>query len=259
MVGAVTGAMAGGQCSSTIPWPSGQFAGEAASLKALAAVIGGPVVPTVLDVAEQHLLLEDLGPPPPVIEQNTQYWHQFGEMLAAIHDQHGPHHGFTCDTWCGGTQQPNPPTTDGHSFFMHHRLAHQMLLAERQNLLPASTARAIEGIIARVPELIPEQPPSLTHGDLWSGNMLCTSRGEPALIDASSAWCWAETDLAMSCLFGEPPTPFYQAYEACRPQVRGWRQRAPVYQLYHMLNHLNLFGSAYLGSVKNLVNRIGTT
>ena len=87
------------------------------------------------------------------------------------------------------------------------------------------------------------------HGDLWSGNALTDNRGRPALIDPSAHWGWAEADLGMTSLFGGFPEAFYAAYEAARPQVSGWRQRADVYQLYHLLNHLNLFGSSYHSQV----------
>lgn len=221
--------------------PPGQFPGEAAGLRALAAVTVGPRVPTVLAVDDRCLLLEDLASGP----RQRDYWPTFGTALARLHHHYGPHFGFTCTTWCGATEQPNPATSDGFAFFAEHRLGYQARLAVDHGRLSQREARLVERVGERLPKLIPAQPASLVHGDLWSGNAHVDPNGQPAMLDPSAHWGWAEADLAMTALFGGFPPEFYAAYEAARPAVAGWRDRAEVYQLYHVLNHLNLFGSSY--------------
>jgi fructosamine-3-kinase len=102
--------------------------------------------------------------------------------------------------------------------------------------------------------LIPVQPPALIHGDLWSGNALTGSLGEPALIDPAAHFGWAEAELAMTAMFGSFPFEFYRAYEQARPLEPDYRQRFPIYNLYHLLNHLVLFGTGYLGDVLNVLH-----
>jgi fructosamine-3-kinase len=101
------------------------------------------------------------------------------------------------------------------------------------------------------------QRAALVHGDLWTGNLHACADGELALIDAAAVhYGWAETDLAMLTLFGEPPAAFFEAYETAAGIDAGWRERAPLYNLYHLLNHMNLFGSSYLGAVRSVLGRV---
>nr|WP_051414220.1 fructosamine kinase family protein [Pseudoxanthomonas suwonensis] len=106
-------------------------------------------------------------------------------------------------------------------------------------------------------ECVPRQPPSLLHGDLWIANLHPCADGGLALIDAAAAHHgWAEADLAMLTLFGEPPAAFFDAYREASGIDPGWRDRAPLYNLYHLLNHLNLFGGGYLGVVRAVLGRV---
>jgi fructosamine-3-kinase len=101
-------------------------------------------------------------------------------------------------------------------------------------------------------------PPVLIHGDLWTANLHACANGELALIDAGAVHDgWAEADLAMLTLFGEPPPAFFAAYESESGNGGSWRERAPLYNLYHLLNHLNLFGAGYLGAVRAVLSRYG--
>ncbi|NPA27399.1 MAG: fructosamine kinase family protein [Chloroflexi bacterium] len=231
--------------------PEDMFAREAEGLQALRAAPGGPTVPEPYLWGPDFLLMEDLRPAP----RRSDYWPRFGRQLAHMHQKTGPAFGFPHDNYIGLTPQPNPWTQDGYTFFAQHRLLYQAQLAHRRGLLPTEDVRAVERLAARLPEWIPEQPPSLLHGDLWSGNALTDAQGNPAIVDPAAYYGWAEADLAMTALFGAFPEIFYQAYQEVRPLEPGWRERFPLYNLYHLLNHLNLFGLGYRESVRHILRR----
>jgi len=230
--------------------PADMFAREAEGLAALADA-NGPTVPAVYLSGPDFLLLEDLRPYPPT----PTYWEEFGLRLAMMHQATHTHYGFAHDNYCGETPQPNPWTESGHEFFAEHRLRHQARLARDRERLDAPDIRRIERICERLPDLVPPQSPALTHGDLWRGNALCGPRGEPALIDPAAHFGWAEAELAMTLLFGGFPRAFYDVYAASYPLAPGWRGRMDLYNLYHLLNHLNVFGASYLGRVQDVLHR----
>ncbi|MBN1665608.1 MAG: fructosamine kinase family protein, partial [Anaerolineales bacterium] len=153
------------------------------------------------------------------------------------------------------TPQPNPWQADGYRFFAEQRLLYQARLARRRNLIEAADLAQVEGLAARLPDLVPEQPAALLHGDLWTGNAASDSAGRPALIDPAAYYGWAEAELAMTTLFGSFPAEFYAAYEEARPLAPGYRGRFDLYNLYHLLNHVNLFGRGYLGQVQAILRR----
>ncbi len=234
----------------THPTPPEQFfASEAAGLKALAAT-DTVSVPEVVAFDEQGLLLSYLEPDRP----SRANWIALGEQLAALHSQSLEDFGFTQDNYCGLTRQPNPPTADGWHFFAYHRLLWQAELARRNRRLEKTDLVAVEKLCERLPELIPRQPPCLLHGDLWSGNLLF-SGGAPWLIDPAVWQGQAEAELAMTRLFGGFPEIFYSSYLACHPLEPEWEERSELYNLYHLLNHLNLFGGSYLADVRSVLRR----
>ncbi len=230
--------------------PPDMFAREAEGLQALR-VPDGPVVPEPFVWGARFILMEDLRPGP----RRPEYWPEFGRRLAALHHHIGPQFGFAHDNYIGLTPQPNPWTDDGYAFFAQHRLGYQAARAHRRGLLSAADRARVERLAERLPEWIPPQPASLLHGDLWSGNALTDAAGRPAIVDPAAYYGWAEADLAMTALFGAFPDAFYRAYEEARPLEPGYRERFPLYNLYHLLNHLNLFGTAYLGSVQAILDR----
>lgn len=231
--------------------PDDMFVRESEGLRALAAAQGGPRVPEPLLAGESFLLLEDLAPAP----RAPDYWEGLGRQLARLHQHADRRYGFPHDNYIGSTPQPNPWTDNGHRFFARQRLQFQADLARQRGLLDAKEHGMVERLSARLPELVPEQPASLIHGDLWSGNALADSQGQPALIDPAAHYGWAEAELAMTALFGGFPRVFYSAYESARPLEPGYRDRFPIYNLYHLLNHLNLFGRSYHAQVKGILRR----
>jgi fructosamine-3-kinase len=178
-----------------------------------------------------------------------------GKGLARLHLATAEQFGFDHDNYIGLTPQSNGWTRDGHEFFGRQRLGYQGDLAVRRNLLSSGERARLERLIDRLPELTPSQPASLIHGDLWGGNLIAGPGGEPALIDPAAHYGWAEADLAMTALFGGFDPAVYAAYQDCRPLAPGWRERFEIYNLYHLLNHLNLFGGGYHAGVMAVLRR----
>ncbi len=228
------------------------FSREMDALRMLA-VPEGPRVPIPYLHGHEFLLLEDLNPAKP----SGDFWESFGQQLAALHLHVGLNFGFEENNFIGSTPQPNPWTADGYEFFAEHRLGYQAELALQQGLINRADFRAVLALATKLPHLVPEQPASLIHGDLWSGNAIAGPNGEPAIIDPAAYYGWAEAELGMTNLFGGFPEAFYKAYEEARPLEDGWRGRLPIYNLYHLLNHVNLFGAGYLGQVRSILQRFG--
>lgn len=228
---------------------SRMLAGEAAGLKAMADT-DSVLVPEVLEYTDHILALSWLEP----ARAAAPDWARAGAALAAMHNSDGPGFGFSVPTFCGHTIQPNQWEQDGYVFFADKRLRYQVRLARDRDLLGQEDVKRIEALCNKLPHLVPEQKPGLLHGDLWRGNFHPCTQGI-AMVDPAAWYGWPEAELAMTTLFGEPPLAFYQAYEHVCPQVKGWRERADLYNLYHLLNHLNLFGVSYLGGVRSVLKQ----
>ncbi|WP_368563043.1 fructosamine kinase family protein [Pseudoxanthomonas sp. UTMC 1351] len=233
--------------------PAGFFAMEAHGL-ALLETAGGLRVPHVHAVVEDALVIEDLGRGQP----SSVAWERAGGALARQHRCTANEFGLDRDGWCGDGAQLNIRMQDGWRFFAECRLLPQAKRARDTGLLIERDILSVERICAELPMRIPKQPPALLHGDLWLGNLHPCADGELALIDAGAVhYGWAEADLAMLTLFGETPAVFFDAYQSELGINGDWRERVPVYNLYHLLNHLNLFGGSYLQPVRNAMSRVG--
>jgi len=115
--------------------------------------------------------------------------------------------------------------------------------------------RSVEVICHRLPDLVPPQPASLIHGDLWGGNMMTGPLGEPVLIDPAAHYGWAEAELGMMHLFGGFDARVFEEYAARRTLAPGWRNRLDLYNIYHLLNHVNLFGAGYVEQLRRALSR----
>lgn len=256
----------------------GFFAAEEQGLNALrsAGVIGVPeLLGTGTDRRQgfSFLLLEYMESAPQV----SDYWEIFGRQLARLHradcgglvpapstavsacsagaagstdTNEGAEwkYGFVADNYIGAAIQINTPKKSWVEFFRECRLLPQLRMADRY--LDAGLRRKADRLLAHLDRYLREPEfPSLVHGDLWGGNVLCGSDGRAWLIDPAAYVGDFETDLAMTELFGRFPPAFYRAYQEENPVDGEYQERKPIYQLYHLLNHLNLFGRSYLGSV----------
>ncbi len=188
-----------------------------------------------------------------------KFFHRFGQQLADLHRlATADRFGFDHDNYLGATPQPNGWTSDWVDFWAEHRLGHQMRLARQLDLSDTELETRSERLIQRLPDLIGSvtEPPSLLHGDLWSGNFMVGSDGEPVLIDPAAYYGHREAELAMCRLFGGFDPSFFLAYESSWPLEPGARERLDLYQLYHLLNHLNLFGSGYRSQCLAILRRL---
>ena len=201
------------------------------------------------------LILEAIQPGRP----KRSFFPDFGRRLANLHRKATAHQfGFAHDNYLGATAQPNPWTADWVDFWAEHRLGHQLRLARRRGFSDPELEVCAERLIDRLPELIGSvtEPPSLLHGDLWSGNFMVDAQGEPVLIDPAAYYGHREAELAMCHLFGGFERSFFEAYEDAWPLAPGAEQRLDLYQLYHLLNHLNLFGSGYRSQCLAILKRL---
>jgi len=218
------------------------FAAEAEGLEALRPHVR---VPQVLERGIRNgrafILLEHLD-----LKRSGDYA-ALGRMLAALHRQTGLRFGWTRDNYIGLAPQQNGWCDDWTRFWRERRMLPQIELAERNGFqLTEPSYRLLEN---RRPQ------PSLLHGDLWSGNAGFTADG-PVVFDPAVYYGDREADLAMTELFGGFPREFYRAYDEAFPLDAGYEKRKHLYNLYHLLNHLNLFGGGYLGQVKATLGRL---
>lgn len=249
--------------------PVGFFEAEVAGLDALRDAASGLVVPRVVtgsfvsgpsdphvDVgAPSFLVLEFL--PPGVGRGNLH--DRMGHGLATLHRTSASRFGFSRDTFCGASRQPNDWMPSWVPFYATARLEHQVRMADAAGLLDVVARRRLDQLVSRLDTWLaePTEGPALIHGDLWSGNLLHTPDG-PALIDPAVYFGHREAELGMMTLFGGFPARVFEAYQATFPLDAGWRDRQPLYELYHLLNHLNLFGAGYYDAVMSRVARFAS-
>jgi protein-ribulosamine 3-kinase len=225
---------------------------EVVSLNALR-VENGPKIPIIFFSTANYYLMEYIFPS----HNNTNDQIVFSRQLAHLHNQTNLSFGFEIDNMIGENVQSNQHEEDGITFFANHRIRYQGEMALKSKKLSNNYLIKLEKLISELSNLIPPQTPSLIHGDLWSGNILLDTSGGAALIDPATHFGWAEADLAMTTLFGGLSKNFYEGYLNIRPEVKGWESRAEVYNFYHLLNHLNIFGMMYLPAVTKTLNKFG--
>jgi len=229
------------------------FAAEADGLAALAAAGARVPAPLCRGQADEHafLVLEHLD-----LRGNGDYA-ALGRSLAAVHSVHGEAFGWHQDNYIGRTAQLNRRSPSWSDFWREARLEPQLELA-RKNGLGRDLVGKGERLAEALPRLLSQHAPaaSLLHGDLWSGNAGFLADGAPVLFDPAVYWGDRETDLAMTELFGGFPRAFYSAYAEAGPLAQGYTVRKTLYNLYHVLNHANLFGGGFAAQAERMIERL---
>jgi fructosamine-3-kinase len=183
-------------------------------------------------------------------------WLAAGRELARLHGCTQPHFGWPRDNAIGASPQFNAPCPTWAEFYRERRLRPQFAIAAARGLhriaaiepLACAASDALLG--AHMPKA------NLLHGDLWRGNLAFDTRGFPVVFDPATYYGDAETDLAMSRLFGGFPQSFYDAYDDERRPLSGAHERLHLYQLYHVLNHANLFGGGYVAQAATVISAL---
>ncbi|MSQ91567.1 MAG: fructosamine kinase family protein [Gammaproteobacteria bacterium] len=214
-------------------------------------------VPALLAIGstdtEAFLVLEWLD----LVEPDAASEERFGEALAWQHRIRGPDYGLERDNFIGATPQPNRPMDDWAAFWRERRLLYQLELAASSGhtgRLQDRGRRLLEMMDVFFASYRPAA--SLLHGDLWSGNRGALADGTPVVFDPAVYYGDREADIAMTCLFHGFGPRFYSAYAATWPLDQAAGTRRALYNLYHVLNHLNLFGGSYRKKAEGLIDRL---
>lgn len=227
------------------------FDKEARGLSILAQ--SGIFTPQVVDVFDQEdhqfLLLA-------YIENemhSANFWKNFGHKLAMLHQSHHDVFGLAEDNYIGSLKQLNKYKDSWEAFFIENRIQPLVRMAFDNNLLDKKHIGQFDAFSAAFDHLIPKEPPSLLHGDLWSGNLLCGLKQTPVFIDPAIYYGHREMDIAMTKMFGGFDKIFLDFYDDIYPLEKGWEQRLRIHNLYPNLVHLILFGRSYLGGVESVI------
>ncbi|PRX47990.1 fructosamine kinase family protein [Salegentibacter salegens] len=228
----------------------GMFEAEKAGLEALEQpkVID---IPRVLGVGKientSYLLLEYKES----TAKSSTFWTDFGKQMAALHKTTSEEFGFHQDNYIGSLPQQNNASASAADFYISERLDPQLKMAKDRGYDLGVTKSFFKNISA----IIPDEKPSLIHGDLWGGNYLVNEEGNPCLIDPATAFAPREMDLAMMQLFGGFDKQLFEVYEQEFPLESGFEDRIPLWQLYYLLVHLNLFGMGYKSQVTGILKQ----
>jgi fructosamine-3-kinase len=209
--------------------------------------------PICWGVAENscYLVLEYLD----LSSSSDQSWEMMGKQLAEMHKSGiASAFGWTQNNTIGSTPQINTQAENWADFFADRRIGYQLKLAQRRGASFANTDK----IIAKIKDILTESnpQPSIVHGDLWSGNAAILRTGEPTIFDPAVYYGDREVDIAMTKLFGGFPNSFYRGYDREWRLEEGHQQRETIYNLYHILNHFNLFGGGYLDQANKTIQTI---
>jgi protein-ribulosamine 3-kinase len=233
---------------------NGMFLREAEGLRALAKP-GVIKVPKVIFADQDFILLE-------FINQGVRkpgFFESFGRQFARLHQFRAEKFGFYEDNFIGASAQKNTPNDrEAHSwpqFYLNNRLLYQLHLAETKGYATDKLRKGFQLLEDKIETILSGsiEEPSLLHGDLWGGNYLSDENGNAVLIDPAVYYGHREADLAMTKLFGGFTIEFYEAYHDEFPLKDGSEYREDLYKLYHVMNHLNLFGTGYYSQAERLL------
>ncbi|MDT0685123.1 fructosamine kinase family protein [Autumnicola psychrophila] len=184
-------------------------------------------------------------------DKAPEFWDTFGEQMAALHKTTSEKFGFETDNYIGSLPQYNSNCNSASEFYISQRLEPQLEMAKNAGYDLGNTSIFFKN----VSHLIPNEPPALIHGDLWGGNYIVNAEGSPCLIDPAVAYAPREMDLSMMKLFGGFDAELFKSYNSHFPLESGFEERVPLWQLYYLLVHLNIFGLGYKNSVEGIIRR----
>ena len=192
------------------------------------------------------------------IEEETstkRFWLRFAEDLANLHRNNASNFGLNYSNFIGSLHQENKMLPTWEQFFVENRLLPLIKMGIDKDLLYKGHLVKFEGLFKALQELIPAEKPSLLHGDLWSGNLLCGQGQRPVFIDPAVYYGHREVDIAMTRMFGGFDPVFLSQYQEIYPFERGWEKRLAIHNLYPNLVHLNLFGQSYLPGIERVLEK----
>ena len=240
------------------------FIKEANGLKELAKA-NAIRIPDVLSFDEDYILLEFITtgsrnlPAAKLWQAGKNFFEEFGCKFAEMHKYNLESYGFYEDNYIGSNPQKNIPDAkeknDWVRFYFNKRILFQLELAEKLGNSTDALRKGISKLEDKIEDIIgnSKEKPSLLHGDLWSGNYMVDENGNAVLIDPAVYYGHREADLGMTKLFGGFSSEFYRAYNETFPLEDGYDYRENIYKLYHVLNHLNLFGGGYYSQALSLI------
>lgn len=180
---------------------------------------------------------------------------KFGLALAALHKHTADQYGLDHDNYIGRLPQSNKRHSNWVYFFIEERMKPQVKLATDSGKLGSKAVSSFESMYKQLPDIFPHEPPSLLHGDLWSGNYFYDEKGRATIYDPAVYYGNREIELSFTYLFGGYSSGFYKAYREAYPLDTGFKSRKDIYNLYPLLVHTNLFGGSYARQVESIVNQ----
>ena len=185
----------------------------------------------------------------------SDFWEDFGRRLASLHRVNAGYFGLDHDNYIGSLRQQNTPSDQWVDFLIEKRLQPMITTAVSSGLFTRHDCNSFDSLFGKLKDLIPAEPPSLLHGDLWNGNFISGKNGQVCLIDPAVYHGHREIDIAMTRLFGGFESRFYAAYNESFPLAYGWEERISLNQLYPLLVHVNLFGGGYVSGVRQVLGQ----
>ncbi|SMD36414.1 Fructosamine-3-kinase [Reichenbachiella faecimaris] len=189
-------------------------------------------------------------------QTSPDFWESFGQGLAELHKHTANSFGLGHDNFIGSLRQINKKHLDWTDFFINERLIPQLKMARDKGFIDDQVNAKFDLLFKKLPHLIPNERPSLLHGDLWSGNFLVGDQGQPVIFDPAAYYGHREAEIAFTGLFGGFDDRFYENYETAYPLQPGYKERVGIFNLYPLLVHVNLFGLAYLSQVKQILAKL---